>query len=252
VTIVCTFRRGNDPHSIHLTHAITKVVAPGEWFITKQPNQSLSGGMGGPAGAGNMLGGIGNSDSAILGNSLNPPVNPALSATDAGAITFLNSYPGGWGVQGNTGGGGTSGVSDFELLGDLQLRQGRVQEAIQAYQKAVDAQTDRQRKAFLYQKMAQALFLGHKSSVDNTVIAKALEYLKHAQQNAQAAPPKTPALAKAPALLTSKLIVSVSKEWLDAASERKLPVEAFRQGVHIERIAIPLPEQKEVKGTTGH
>ena len=56
------------------------------------------------------------------------------------------------------------GVGDFELLGDLQIKQGRVQEAIQAYQKAVEAQSDGKRKASLYQKMAQAhLSLDEKS-----------------------------------------------------------------------------------------
>ncbi len=152
-------------------------------------------------------------------------------------LKSLDSYPGSAGLQ--SAAGGSSGGSDFELLGDLQLRQGRIQEAIQAYQKAVDGQTDHKRKAFLYQKMTQALFMGHKTAVDNTVIAKALEYLTNAQKNASASSGQPPA-AKAPALLTSKLIISVTKEWLDASAGR--PFEEFRQGVHIERIAIPLPK----------
>ena len=81
------------------------------------------------------------------------PVDPKTGMDEA-ALKFLYSFPGGAGVQ--SGAAGTAGESDFELLGDLQLRQGRIQEAVQAYQKAVDGQADPHRKASLYQKMAEA------------------------------------------------------------------------------------------------
>src|SRR5207237_8615512 len=84
---------------------------------------------------------------------------------------------------------GGSGVGDFELLGDLQLKQGRVQEAIQAYQKAVGTLTDRKRQAALYQKMAQASLSVNDTMAAHKALAKAIEYLNLLHQKANTSSP---------------------------------------------------------------
>jgi hypothetical protein len=135
-------------------------------------------------------------------------------------------------------------VGDFELLGDLQIKQGRIGEAIQAYQKAVEAQADGDRKASVYQKIAQAYLkvkLEDKSGAAG-VLAKAIEYLNLAKQSAGTASVPAPA-AGAARLLTSQIIVTVPKGLLDAAA-KGLTFDDFRKSAHVERITIPAPEKQ--------
>jgi hypothetical protein len=136
--------------------------------------------------------------------------------------------------------GPSSGAGDFELLGDLQVKQGRIQEAIQAYQKALEVNSDRKRTASVYQKLAQAhLKLDEKGSDLDKTISRAVEYLKLAQQSAKGA---EAAPAGAPQILTSKLIVSVPKSLLDAA-EKVLSFSQFRQAARVERITVLVPNR---------
>ena len=72
------------------------------------------------------------------------------------------------------------------------------------------------------------------------MLAKAIEYLNLAKQNAGSASVPAPA-ASAPRLLTSKIIVTVPKSLLDAAA-KGLPFDEFRKAAHVERITIPAPE----------
>jgi hypothetical protein len=133
-------------------------------------------------------------------------------------------------------------TGDFELLGDLQIKQGRVQEAIHAYHKAVEAQPDSKRKAAIYQKLAQAHLKADDKYADT--VAKAIEYLHMAQQSAKdtrgsgAPTPTSP-----PKLLTSKLILTAPKSLLDGAA-KTLSFDEFRQAVRVERITAPIPEAR--------
>jgi hypothetical protein len=138
----------------------------------------------------------------------------------------------------------SSRVGDFELLADLQVQQGRLQEAIQAYQNAMATQPDSKRKASLYQKMAQAyLKLGERSPNAGTT-AKAIEYLQLAQQSANTTSASTTPASTTRSLLTSKLIVTAPKSLLDAAA-KGLSAEEFRKAAHVERITTPFTELRE-------
>jgi tetratricopeptide (TPR) repeat protein len=205
LTVIVTFRPTADPHAVHGIH-LGSISSPNGEAIDFLPRE---------------LALIVRGESTNRGKSIFGP-----SVTSKSSAEGL--------VQAE--------VGDFELLGDLQIKQGRVQEAIQAYQKAVEAQADGKRKASLYQKMAQAyLKLDDKSGTAGE-LAKAIEYLLLAKQNAGSASVPAPA-ASAPRLLTSKIIVTVPKSLLDAAA-KGLAFDEFRKAAHVERITIPAPEKQ--------
>ncbi len=124
------------------------------------------------------------------------------------------------------------GVSDFELLGDLQAKQGKMQEAIAAYERAVEAQADAARKIGLYRKLADAYL---KSDGKSDAVAKAIDYLQRAQKNVAPTDGRVNTAPKDAEPQTAKLIVTASKGLLD--SGKTVSLEDFRKNVHIERIA---------------
>src|SRR5207253_823874 len=48
-----------------------------------------------------------------------------------------------------------SSARDYELLGDLHLKQGRFEDAVKAFQKAIDQKPDAKQMAAIYRKLAQ-------------------------------------------------------------------------------------------------
>jgi hypothetical protein len=120
---------------------------------------------------------------------------------------------------------------DYELLGDLHLRQGNAVEAEKAYRQAVDQSTSSRRRAALLGKCAQALITAGKTAE----AAHLLNDLVNAAKKEPAAPaPAAQATAATRPALPAKLIVSVSKKVLDQAAGGKMTVEELQKAATVD------------------
>ncbi len=147
----------------------------------------------------------------------------------------------------NSGGGSDlrGKISDLELLGDLHMKQGQHEEAIAAFQKAVELQPGPKEAAGLYRKLAQCYLAQGKIDSARAALDHYAEFLKSAQEYNEflksaeeignAEPKSSPAKPSAPALPV-KLIISVPKKLLDEAKDGKLPFEEFRRRAHVETL----------------
>src|SRR5262249_31541888 len=113
---------------------------------------------------------------------------------------------------------------DLELLGDLHLKQGRYEDAIAAFQKAVEKASGSKQKAALHRKLAQAYLMQEKNEEARSHIDRAIAFLKEAE-DAKNKP--TPAAKAETTPLPVKMIISVPKKLLDQAGEGKMPFEEF-------------------------
>lgn len=140
-------------------------------------------------------------------------------------------------------GGGTTtpdqGSSDYELLGDLHLKQGQGVEALRAYQQALAKSSDVQHAAAMYLKMAQLYLTILK---DDAEAKHAMERAKEllAQAPAKVAPladksaPK-PKTAAPP--LPARLIITAPKRLLDQVGTGKLSLEEFKKAASVEHLS---------------
>jgi tetratricopeptide (TPR) repeat protein len=135
-----------------------------------------------------------------------------------------------------SGGGSGSSQQDYELLGDLHLKQGKMSEALEAYRRAVKENQDPKRTAALYRKLARALLAMDRTEEARHVLDQALEY----QQKAQAAPaqPSRPA-ETGRVSLPAKLILGASKRLLDEAAGGKMSLEEFQKAANVEHVNWP-------------
>jgi tetratricopeptide (TPR) repeat protein len=133
-----------------------------------------------------------------------------------------------------------SSAREYELLGDLHLKQENWSKAIDAYKKAVEYNPEPKQVAVLYQKLARS-HLGQ--APDNheayqKVIEKGMEWLRLAQgEAAKASQP-------APSPLPAKLIVSAPKKLLDQAGAGKVSFEEFKKAATVEYLTAPAPATK--------
>jgi tetratricopeptide (TPR) repeat protein len=124
---------------------------------------------------------------------------------------------------------------DLELLGDLHLKQGQNEEALKAFQKALELkQLDPKQSAALYRKLAQCYLALEKIGEARSALDKAAEVLKNMQEaaNAQNKPAAKPPAAALPA----KLIISAPKKLLDQVKEGKISFEEFRRQASVETL----------------
>jgi hypothetical protein len=149
--------------------------------------------------------------------------------------------------------GKSSPANDHELLGDLHLKQNRVQDAIKAYEKALEHKPSGKQAEALYRKIAQAyLTLAERAKSDaqyQQVIDKAIQWLKRVQdEKHKKGDPDTPPPVTSPRL-PAKLIISVSKQLLDQVGSGKISFEEFKQAVSVEYLTFPAaaktPEAKK-------
>ncbi len=132
-----------------------------------------------------------------------------------------------------------SSARDYELLGDLHEKQGRIAEALAAYQKAVELVPDPKTAAALYRKLARA-WLAQANEADaaanQKAVARALDYLKRLQETqAKAVSPSAPA----PVPLPAKLTISAPKKLLDLAGSGKITLEEFKKAATVEYLTFP-------------
>jgi tetratricopeptide (TPR) repeat protein len=124
---------------------------------------------------------------------------------------------------------------DLELLGDLHLKQGQNDEALKAFQKALELkQLDPKLSAALYRKLAQCYLELDRIGEARSALDRAAEVLKNMQEAASAQ--HKPAAAKSAAALPVKLIISAPKKLLDQVKEGKISFEEFRRQATVEML----------------
>lgn len=125
-------------------------------------------------------------------------------------------------------------ATDYELLGDLHLKQGKTANAIESYEKAVKEKPESKKLAVLYRKLAQAYLQDADGKADAQKYAawdKAMESMKRAKGQAEArAKPKDPE----PEPLPRKLIITVPKKLLDLTGTGKLKYEDFKKAASVQ------------------
>jgi hypothetical protein len=157
-----------------------------------------------------------------------------------------------------------SSAEDYELLGDLQVKQKRLKEAISAYQRALDFKPDSNRVGRIHAKMSRAheilRELTSGAAAQQQAINQAIELLRRAQQSdsdrkrieggieylkrMQSELGKTPEAAGA---VPQQLVIATPKELLD---QRGMPFEEFRRRASVEYRPIPTAEKKAASPST--
>lgn len=136
------------------------------------------------------------------------------------------------------GGGGAgpsmqaSGHRDYELLGDLQLKQGRLKEAIAAYQQAIGQQPDPKRATAVYGKLAQGYLLLQQGSAapgQRHIVEKAIAYLQKIQQEASGTTGASTDSGR-----HAQLIISVPRTVLERSVTASWSAEEFRRQASVE------------------
>jgi hypothetical protein len=134
---------------------------------------------------------------------------------------------------------------DYELLGDLHVKNGRYEEAMRAYRNAAAKDKDPQRLAGLYLKIASLeLSAAKNEEAARKTAERALQFLQVLQRverpqtknTAQSAPPASGAAAGPAA---SKLIITAPKRLLDQVATGRIDFEAFRKAVRVQHVPLP-------------
>src|SRR5205807_6550292 len=147
--------------------------------------------------------------------------------------------PGGGGGGGEMaakggGGGAPASVRDFELLGDRLVKQGKIQEAIRAFQRALNLDPPAKQAADLYRKIAQADLVIEDVAAAKKALDMADQNLKEAAEPAKGSGPGKP---NSPPTLPSKLIISAPKRLLDQVAAGRIPYADFRRQATIDYLA---------------
>jgi hypothetical protein len=138
------------------------------------------------------------------------------------------------GGQGAPGGStGPSSARDYELLGDLHLKQKVLAEAIQAYQKAAEVEPDPQHAAALYLKIAGLLYMSgeqHEAQA-RQAMDRASAFLKRQDKSdTRAANPGAPLISP------PKLIISASRDLLNRAGTGKISFDEFKKAATVQTL----------------
>jgi hypothetical protein len=208
-------------------------------------------------GSSNNLSTWGNQQDALnTWQAVPDPSSTGLNSSNPGGWTFGGGQSGGTGLSGGSGGSGFSGgsagnasssgstaktpasIRDFELLGDMQLKQGKAKEAIQAFQRALNLSPPPKQAAALYQKISQADLMMEDVPAAKKAMEMALENIKLASAPAKN---QSGSLTKSDSRpnLPPKLIISAPKRLLDQAAD-KLPYAQFRRQVTIDYLDFSL------------
>jgi tetratricopeptide (TPR) repeat protein len=125
------------------------------------------------------------------------------------------------------------------------LKQGRIQEAIKAYHRAIELNRDPKRAAELYRKLARAyLTVDPNDEQFEQVEANLKQAERNMQQALEAykkvvAAPQSPAAANAArghVGLPGKLIISAKKRLVDQVGSGKISFEEFRRQASVEHL----------------
>jgi hypothetical protein len=139
-------------------------------------------------------------------------------------------------------------IRDFELLGDMQLKQGKAQEAIKAFQRALDLSPPAKQAASLYQKISQADLMIEDVPAAKKALEMAVENLKLATEPAKNQSRGGSAKIESRPSLPPKLIISAPKKLLDLVAD-KLPYAQFRRQLTIDYFDFSSPDPARPKAT---
>lgn len=123
-------------------------------------------------------------------------------------------------------------LRDLELLGELHLKQGKYDEAIKTFHKAMGQTENEKRQAELLRKLAQCHLMQGQDEKARNELDKAIIILKQ-ETKAEEKPAPAP---KPAAELPVKLIISAPKKLLDQAKEGKITFEEFRRQASVETL----------------
>jgi tetratricopeptide (TPR) repeat protein len=172
--------------------------------------------------------------------------NRPLNVQPPGAPTAGIGFSGGAGLSGGPAGASSTAaapsqtpasVRDFELLGDMHLKQGRAQEAIQAFQRALNLSPPPKHAATLYRKIAQAYLMKEDDAAAKKSLEMAADNLKmagEAAKNTAASAPGGPGKGNHASSLPAKLIISAPKKLLDQVASGKVSYADFRRQATID------------------
>jgi hypothetical protein len=121
---------------------------------------------------------------------------------------------------------------DYELLGDLHVKEGRLKEAAEVYKQAAERETDPRHAAALYLKIAGIYLSGDKDE------AKARKAMDRARELLGSADKPRTVKPVAAAPVPAKLIISASKQLLDQVGAGKISFEPFEKAATVEYIPL--------------
>jgi tetratricopeptide (TPR) repeat protein len=159
-------------------------------------------------------------------------VRGVSSSSSVRKLAGVSTAPG---SQPSAGGGGsdlTSKRRDLELLGDLHLKQGRYDEAIASFLKAVEMDPGPKQAAALRRKLAQCYLGKGQDEKARAELNQAIALLKEVTDGKDKPVPTT----KPAVVLPVKLIISAPKKLLDQAKEGKITFEEFRRRAQVEAL----------------
>jgi len=146
-----------------------------------------------------------------------------------------------------TGGGDStekSSPEDYELLGDLHLKQGQGLEALHAYKQALDKSPDAQHAAVICLKMAQLFLTVQKDeAAARRAMERARELLAQAAPAADKSAPRPTAATGVAEPLPSRLMISAPKRLLDQVGASKITLEDFKKKATVERLSFSVPQK---------
>src|SRR5262249_6944021 len=126
------------------------------------------------------------------------------------------------------------------------LKQGRAQEAVNAFAKAIELDPEPKRAAVLNRKLAQAYLALEPTDAHLKAAEERLKAAQAAAERAKKAETAATQQATAPAspapLLPAKLIISATKKLLDQAGSGKISFEEFKKAASVEYLTFPPPK----------
>jgi tetratricopeptide (TPR) repeat protein len=128
-------------------------------------------------------------------------------------------------------------MQDYELLGDLHRKQGKDQEAVAAYQKALEQKPEPARATKIQRKLAQ-VYLEQGKDADAQRVLDAIRQLLRSTPESST----KPAEAARP-LLPAKLVISAPKRLLVQVGSGHLSPDAFQKAATVDFVNFP-PEPK--------
>lgn len=129
---------------------------------------------------------------------------------------------------------------DYVLLGDLHLKQGKLQDALQSYEAAARIEPKVAKDPAILERLAQVYAAQGAKDQAAAMIAHA----RKLQEDAAAQQAKnTQGGESSAAPLPAKLIVSISKRVLDQVGSGNLSMEAFRKEAHVENLTFPTQQK---------
>ena len=123
---------------------------------------------------------------------------------------------------------------DYELLGDLHLKQGQSKEALEAYRKAADKNRDAQHAAAMYLKMAQIHLTITRDEGEGL---KAMNRAREILASLGRSNPEPPKPSKVNSPLSSRLIITVPKKLLVDVATGKMSMPDFKKAAVVEHLS---------------